>query len=128
VRGSGQCFDINSLLHHGRSLVPRIFHRRLRFWIAAFNLTPLSVRGFSSINSAAIKLLMIGGETVRHPYTFSTRAPAIFYFEQPDNPDFYRQLGKEPELMVGTALDALARRFSLNFTLANQRDRVLVAD
>jgi hypothetical protein len=30
-----------------------------------------------------------------------------------NNPGFYRQLGKEPERIVGTALEALARRFSL---------------
>jgi hypothetical protein len=30
-----------------------------------------------------------------------------------NNPDFYRQLGKEPEQIVGNALEVLARRFSL---------------
>jgi hypothetical protein len=30
-----------------------------------------------------------------------------------NNPDFYRQIGKQPEQIVGAALEALARRFSL---------------
>ena len=28
-----------------------------------------------------------------------------------NNPDFYRQLGKDPEQLVGAALDTLKRRF-----------------
>jgi hypothetical protein len=31
-----------------------------------------------------------------------------------NNPDFYRQLGKEPEQIVGNALELLARRFGLH--------------
>ncbi len=31
-----------------------------------------------------------------------------------NNPDFYRQLGKEPEQIVGNALEVLARRFGLH--------------
>jgi hypothetical protein len=30
-----------------------------------------------------------------------------------NNPGFYRQLGKEPEQLIATALEALARRFGL---------------
>ncbi len=30
-----------------------------------------------------------------------------------NNPGFYRQLGKEPEQIVGNALEVLARRFGL---------------
>jgi hypothetical protein len=30
-----------------------------------------------------------------------------------NNPDFYRQLGKDPEQLVGAALDVLAKRFNL---------------
>jgi hypothetical protein len=30
-----------------------------------------------------------------------------------NNPEFYRQLGKEPEQIVVSALDVLAKRFSL---------------
>jgi hypothetical protein len=37
-----------------------------------------------------------------------------------NNPDFYRQLGKEPEQIVGIALEVLARRFSLHFTPTKQ--------
>jgi hypothetical protein len=32
-----------------------------------------------------------------------------------NNPNFFRQLGKDPEQIVGNALEALARRFSLHF-------------
>jgi hypothetical protein len=31
-----------------------------------------------------------------------------------NNPGFYRQLGKEPEQIVGIALEVLARRFGLH--------------
>ena len=31
-----------------------------------------------------------------------------------NNPDFYRQLGKDPEQIVCDALDVLAKRFNLN--------------
>jgi hypothetical protein len=31
-----------------------------------------------------------------------------------NNPDFYRQLGKDPEQIVGAALHVLAKRFNLN--------------
>jgi hypothetical protein len=31
-----------------------------------------------------------------------------------NNPDFYRLLGRVPEQIVGAALDALAKRFSLH--------------
>jgi hypothetical protein len=31
-----------------------------------------------------------------------------------NNPAFYRQIGKEPEQLVKTALNVLARRFGLN--------------
>ncbi len=31
-----------------------------------------------------------------------------------NNADFYRQLGKEPEQIVGNALETLARRFGLH--------------
>jgi hypothetical protein len=30
-----------------------------------------------------------------------------------NNPQFYRQLGKDPELLLSTALELLARKFSL---------------
>jgi hypothetical protein len=30
-----------------------------------------------------------------------------------NNPDFYRQVGKDPEQLIGTALEALAKKFSL---------------
>jgi len=30
-----------------------------------------------------------------------------------NNPDFYRQLGKDPEQIIGAALDILAKRFNL---------------
>jgi len=30
-----------------------------------------------------------------------------------NNPDFYRQLGRVPEQIVGAALEVLAKRFSL---------------
>jgi hypothetical protein len=30
-----------------------------------------------------------------------------------NNPDFYRQLGKDPQQIVGDALDVLAKRFNL---------------
>jgi hypothetical protein len=29
-----------------------------------------------------------------------------------NNPDFYRQLGKDPEQIIGAALDILAKRFN----------------
>jgi hypothetical protein len=31
-----------------------------------------------------------------------------------NNPEFYRQLGKDPEQILGSALEMLAMRFSLN--------------
>jgi hypothetical protein len=30
-----------------------------------------------------------------------------------NNPDFYRQIGKDPEQIIGAALDILAKRFNL---------------
>jgi hypothetical protein len=37
-----------------------------------------------------------------------------------NNPNFYRQIGKAPELIVRNALELLARRFSLHSTTAKR--------
>ena len=41
-----------------------------------------------------------------------------------NNPQFYRQLGKDPELLLRTALELLAHKFSLRPVLARMSDVV----